>query len=111
LMLDLGNRIIIVEVDENKHDGYDCSCENKRLMELSKDVSHRPIVFIRFNPDGYMAEDGQRVSSCWKVNKQGILVVSKVAEWKKRKQDLVDCLAYWISNASEKTVEVIELFY
>ena len=26
---------------------------NKRLMELSQDFAHRPIVFIRINPDGY----------------------------------------------------------
>ena len=53
LLLDMGTHIIIVEVDENKHSGYDCSCENKRLMEISQDSGHRPIVFIRFNPDGY----------------------------------------------------------
>ena len=31
----------------------DCSCENKRIMEISQDLGHRPIVFIRFNPDEY----------------------------------------------------------
>jgi hypothetical protein len=35
LFLDMGYQIIIVEVDENQHQDYDCSCENKRLMELS----------------------------------------------------------------------------
>jgi hypothetical protein len=34
----MGSHIIIVEIDENKHTDYDCSCENKRLMELSKDL-------------------------------------------------------------------------
>ena len=53
LLLDMGSHIIIVEIDENKHTDYDCSCENKRLMELSQDLQHRPIVFIRFNPDNY----------------------------------------------------------
>jgi len=48
-MCDLGTHILIVEIDENAHAVYDCSCENKRLMELSQDVGHRPIVFIRFN--------------------------------------------------------------
>ena len=54
LLLDMGSHIIILEVDENKHSNYDCSCENKRLMILSQDLQHRPIVFIRFNPDSYI---------------------------------------------------------
>ena len=59
LLLDMGSHIIIVEVDENKHTAYDCSCENKRLMELSQDLQHRPIVFIRFNPDKYIDNNGK----------------------------------------------------
>jgi hypothetical protein len=51
LLLDLGYQVLIIEIDENQHIGYDCSCENKRIMELSQDVGHRPIIFIRFNPD------------------------------------------------------------
>ena len=50
LLLDMGSHIIIMEVDENKHTDYDCSCEHKRLIELSQDLQHRPIIFIRFNP-------------------------------------------------------------
>jgi hypothetical protein len=64
LLLDLGEQIIIVEVDENKHNNYDCSCENKRLMELSKDLYHKPIVFIRFNPDSYKNQNGRTIKSC-----------------------------------------------
>ena len=77
LLLDLGTHIIIIEVDENKHEGYDCACENKRLMELSKDLNHRPIVFIRFNPDSYINENGETIKSCWKLTKQGVIVIPK----------------------------------
>jgi hypothetical protein len=38
VLLDLGYQIIIVEIDENQHIAYDTSCENKRMMELSKDA-------------------------------------------------------------------------
>jgi hypothetical protein len=48
LMLDLGYQIIIIEVDENQHTSYDCSCENKRLMEISTDIKYRNLIFIRF---------------------------------------------------------------
>ena len=47
LLLDMGSHIIISEVDENKHTSYDCSCEHKRLMLISKDHHHRPIVLIQ----------------------------------------------------------------
>jgi hypothetical protein len=44
LLLDLGYQVLIIEVDENQHIDYDCSCENKRIMELSQDIGHRSIV-------------------------------------------------------------------
>jgi len=113
MLLDMGSHAIIVEVDENQHVNYDCSCENKRLMELSQDVDHRPIVFIRFNPDKYFDKDGNKVDSCWEATKQGILRVApkKQQEWEHRLECLVDQIQYWIENETNKTVEVVELFY
>ena len=113
LLLDMGTHIIIIEVDENKHDTYDCSCENKRLMEISQDVGHRPIVFIRFNPDNYVDKDGKKISSCWKVNGYGVMQVSKtkIVEWEERIKALLSQIQYWVDNTTEKTVETIELFY
>ena len=113
LLLDLGSHIIIVEVDENKHSGYDCSCENKRLMELSQDTGHRPIVFIRFNPDAYTDIKGNKISSCWIPNKRGVLTIPmhKKNEWDNRLQCLKEHIDYWIKNSSDKIVEIIELFY
>jgi hypothetical protein len=113
LLLDLGSHIIIVEVDENKHTDYDCSCEHKRLMELSQDLQHRPIVFIRFNPDDYMNKDNVLVKSCWKVNKLGVMQIMKTKEkeWEERIDILKQQIQYWIDNPTQKTIEIIELFY
>jgi hypothetical protein len=61
LLLDLGFQVIIIEVDENQHINYDCSCENKRLMEISQDIGHRPLVFIRFNPDSYVTMKNEMI--------------------------------------------------
>ena len=73
LLCDFVDQVLIVEVDENQHTYYDCSCENKRLMKLSRDVDHRPVVFVRFNLDAYMTAkvDGESttVKSCWSINK------------------------------------------
>jgi hypothetical protein len=114
LLLDLGYQVIIVEVDENQHESYDCSCENKRLMLLSQDVGHRPMVFIRFNPDEYDTKDG-KVTSCWTNNKLGVCTVkkSKEKEWYQRLEALKDQIEYWINpeNKTEKTIEIVQLFY
>jgi len=115
LFLDLGYQIIIVEIDENQHTNYDCSCENKRLMELSQDVNHRPIVFIRFNPDEYFDKNGKNITSCWGNNKNGINVIkkSKINEWSNRLKTLEQQINYWIipENMTDKTLEIIQLFY
>jgi hypothetical protein len=114
LLLDLGYQIIIIEIDENQHIDYDCSCENKRIMELSKDVGHRPIIFIRFNPDDYISEN-KKISSCWGLNKKGLCIIkkSKNDEWKDRLNTLKEQIDYWINkcNKTNKIVEVIQLFY
>jgi hypothetical protein len=113
LLLDMGSHIIIVEIDENKHTDYDCSCENKRLMELSQDLQHRPIIFIRFNPDSYINSEGISIKSCWKLNKLGVITInkSKQTEWEERIDKLKQQIKYWADNPTEKTIEIIELFY
>jgi hypothetical protein len=112
-LLDMGTHVVIIEIDENRHSTYDCSCENKRIMEISLDLNHRPIVFIRFNPDGYMNLNGNYISSCWKINGKGIMQLTrgKEVEWEQRINSLVNEIQYWIINVPEKTVEIIELFY
>jgi hypothetical protein len=113
LLVDIGSHIVIIEVDENKHTDYDCSCENKRLMQLSQDLNHRPIVFIRFNPDSYINEHGELIKSCWKLNKLGVLHIakSKQKEWTERINTLKQQIQYWIDNPTEKTIEIIQLYY
>ncbi len=114
LLLDMGYQIIIVEVDENQHTVYDCSCENKRIMELSQDLGHRPIIFIRFNPDDY-EKNGRNITSCWGQDKKGICVIkkSKNVEWNQRLTVLEEHINYWINpeNITNKTIETIQLFY
>ena len=114
LLLDLGYQIVIIEVDENQHTDYDCSCENKRIMELSQDLAHRPIVFIRFNPDDY-DKNGKTITSCWGQDKKGMCVVkkSKKTEWTQRLTALEETIKYWSNpaNITTKTIEIFQLFY
>ena len=112
LLLDLGNQVIIIEIDENGHRDYDGICENKRIMELSMDLGHRHAIFIRFNPDSYM-KNGKKIGSCWSVNKNGICTVSKnkKKEWETRLNSLATQIRYWLQNDTDKTVETIKLYF
>lgn len=113
LLLDLGYQAIIIEVDENQHINYDCSCENKRLMELSQDIGHRPIIFIRFNPDSYINKTNVIIKSCWRANQNGIFIITKDnnKEWNNRLDVLKNQIEYWSNNNTNKTIEIIHLFY
>jgi hypothetical protein len=113
LFLDLGYQILIIEVDENQHNKYDCTCENRRIMEISKDVGHRNIVLIRFNPDDYIDKHGNRVLKCWTNNKQGVVSVNKndSKRWNERLKTLALHVQYWIDNHTDKMLECIQLFY
>ena len=115
LLLDLGYQVVIIEVDEYKHNAYDCSCENKRIMEISQDLDHRPIVFIRFNPDSYVNIDGEKIGSCWGTLKTGIDTVTKEKkdEWESRLKCLKNQVKYWINpkNKTDKMIETIQLYY
>lgn len=113
IFIDLGEQVIIVEIDECQHNAYDTICENKRLMEISKDIGHRPMVFIRFNPDSYRDKENKLVKTCWTYTKKGLAVVDKpkLKEWNVRLKILKSKIDYWIENKTEKTIEIIKLFY
>lgn len=110
-MVDLGDQVIVIEIDENQHEDYECSCENRRLMELSQDVGHRPMVFIRFNPDEFIDETKVKQHSCWVSGRDGILRIRTESVWNQRLKVLCDTIQYWMDNRTDKTLEVIQLFY
>jgi hypothetical protein len=82
-------------------------------MELSKDINHRTIIIIRFNPDSYIDGNGKKITSCWKSNYLGIIQINKTKEneWNERIKSLIAEIQYWIDNKTDKTIEIIELFY
>ena len=114
LYIDLGYQIIIIEIDEDQHNQYDCSCENKRLMEISQDFDHRPLVFIRFNPDKYTTLENKNNNSCWKIKRDtGRCMISRKTEWKRRLNILKNQVSYWLNeeNKTNKTIKVVHLFF
>jgi hypothetical protein len=112
LFLDLLTHVIICEVDENEHNSYDTTCENKRIMQLSEDVAHRPLVFLRFNPDGYTDDKGIRHASPWKHTNVGLgLSKEHQIEWNKRLSSLHSRIRYWIDTVPDKTITMELLFF
>jgi hypothetical protein len=81
-------------------------------MEISQDLGHRNIVFIRFNPDSYKDND-KNITSCFSINKLGMVVVkkSKQNEWEERLNNLKEQINYWTENKPDKLVETIQLYY
>ena len=109
MFADFGDWVLIIEVDENEHTGY--TCENKRLMQLSQDIDHRPLTMIRFNPDKY-TKDGVKIGSCWRNDKNGTkLVKTKVDEWTQRLERLKRRIQRAIDNPSDQTIKLHNLFF
>ena len=107
--LDLLTHVIIIEIDENEHKSYDDTCNNRRTMELSQDVDHRPIVFIRLNPDSYTL-DGKRMKGSFSLTKTGELKVVK-KEFNKRLNSLIESVETHMNTKPEKTISVEYLYF
>lgn len=114
ILLDMVEYVIIIEIDENQHQNYDCSCENKRLMEIFQDCGSRPLVMIRFNPDQYY-NNAKSIPSCWTTtNDRGLCIVkpAKKKEWESRLEKLKETIQLQIDFSEErKNIDVIHLFY
>lgn len=111
--MDFGNHVVIIEIDENQHSDYDCTCENKRLMELFQDCGNRPLTMIRFNPDDYINFEGDCISSCWEYTKKGLCTVKnkKRKDWEERLNVLKMNLETIIKEGNEREINVIHLYY
>ena len=81
-------------------------------MEISKDINHCNLIVIRFNPDAYKTRENKTIKSCWKIdNRSGILIISSQSDWNTLLKVLEETLEYWINNETDKTIEVVQLFY
>jgi len=52
-VFDNGSFVLVVEVDEYQHRIYPCDCEYVRYVEIFQMFGGTPVVFLRYNPDGY----------------------------------------------------------
>ncbi len=83
-------------------------------MEISRDLSHRHLVMIRFNPDGYVcAEKDKNILSPWAYNKFGVCTIIKKWQdaWNGTLEVLSKTIDYWMKNKPDKLIEIVELYY
>ena len=112
VFIDCLTHSIIAEIDENQHDSYDCTCENKRLMTLFQDLGDRPLVMIRFNPDDYKTREGKSIPSCFIYkNKNGLPSIKNKYDWGKRLEVLKETIERHIGNIPSQEVTIEHLFY
>lgn len=110
--IDKYTHVIIVECDENQHNNYDTTCENKRTMELFKDFGNRPIILIRFNPDNYIKSDGTRIKGCFNYHKFYNIPLEPISiEWTNRTNTLKLTIKKHLHTIPNREVTTDYLFY
>lgn len=105
-------RIILVEVDEHQHKTY-LSDEEERQQALFRQSQRKHVVVIRFNPDSYINEYGERVKGCFTKTETNYYVSHKeFREWSKRLNVLKTTIDTQLNGmeCSLKTFQ-IKLFY
>jgi hypothetical protein len=64
------------------------------MMAISRDFDHRPLVFLRFNPDAYLDLLGIKHTSCFIQNKSGIMVLKRQHWVNERMTKLIQQVTY-----------------
>ena len=111
LYCDFGNHILVVEVDENSHKGY--NCEEKRMFTIINDLGMRPTIFIRINPDKYTDEKTDKVIQSPFVMKKdtGKLEVKNQKELNRRLDSLCNTIKKYSEEKEYKIFNLEELFF
>ena len=101
-VIDMGSHTIVIEIDENQHKSYDTSCNNKRLMSIFEGLGSRPMIMLRFNPDGY-----NNIPSCWNRNHE----IQDQKQWNKRLEYLQKRIQFWMTHEPERELTFEHLYF
>ena len=111
ILFDFGEKVIIIEVDENQHINYDSTCEKNRLNNLIEDINYRNLILIKFNPDHYK-NGNDKIKSCWTLTKKtGTLQLYSKKEWNLRLNRLKEEIYNQINNNNNELFTLISLYY
>jgi hypothetical protein len=100
----IADRVIIIEVDENSHAGYDCAKERERESDFVATAASlgRIVVLLRLNPDGYTDEHGKHFSTCFKLSKSGKVTVdpAQQKQWDRRLAELGERVRFFLDPSN-----------
>ena len=96
MLLDLDDRVIIIEIDEYQHKGYNTD-ELLRLDTIQKAINKK-IICLRFNPDSFI-KDNVKTSSCFSLNDNKIFEIVKPDEFENRLNHLYKFIKKYSYNA------------
>jgi hypothetical protein len=104
-LIDCGSYVVIVECDENAHrtQAYR-DTEAYRLELLQRDLSGRPLVVIRFNPDRYQGQQ------CFEFD-DDTNIVEVSGTWSMRRQVLLETLQHHLRTVPAQSLTELCLFY
>ena len=105
--LDCYTHSIIIELDEEQHKYT--SCDEKRNMELFRDLGNRPLVIIRINPDKYKIGKTKKIGCFDFDDKNNIKCLTD--EFDIRFNKLVKNLQFFIDNQPIKELTIKKLFF
>ena len=98
-IFDANTHYVVLEIDEYQHTSYACECEQIRMINICQALG-MPTIFIRYNPDEYINNNGKKCN----------------LKFHKRSEILLNCLnnaIMEISNPLNKNslCSVIYLYY
>lgn len=109
-LIDCGTHTVIIEIDEDQHRSYDDQCENKRIMEIFRDLGSRPLTVIRLNPDGYTCNGEHFEGAFTRTNVDQHLKVNN-SIFVHRLERLLKEVASAITCIPIREISIVELFF
>ena len=117
-----GDRVVIIEIDEQSHRGYLCAKEREREESFVKQNRNKTVVMIRFNPDEYTDYKGVRHPSCFTNATKDTQVThvhpKRKADWDTRIRELVNTVRNVLDptfplppKQPDRPLLICELFY
>lgn len=110
MLIELEEKNIIIEIDEEQHCSYSYVCENRRIAEIFIDLNNKPLIIIRLNPDKYISNNVKHLS-CFALNKKSRTFTLKKIEFDNRYNKLLKVVKSCIEENQEKEITEIKLFF
>ena len=84
----------------------------QQVANADRNIGNRPLIYIRFNPDAYINEHGNKILSSFKYHKTlDVPIVAVEKEWNHRLNILKKTINKWLNLIPEKEITNEYLFY